>query len=227
MKEVAGTLTEEKKKEKQWAQYLLSKLGDESVTPEDTFNVGSVSTNRTVRRNIASLNWTFAPFLWRGSNSSDSETPNERHEAGDQFPKSRPDSSVYSWSTSLCVSKMVQWKWPASHGEYGYAVVLGRLSIEMALRSVLGDLLGGFGWTAALTEAKVASSGEADSFLKTVHLTRTRYDELKLKQHLIQCVLWRHHTATVCIIKLLIRKCTIFSKEGYIHCFLKNITKEE
>jgi hypothetical protein len=52
--------------------------------------------------------------------------------------------------------------------------MLGGLHIEMALWSVLGDLLDGSGWTVALTEADVASSGVADSFLKASHLTRTR-----------------------------------------------------
>ena len=31
------------------------------------------------------------------------------------------------------------------------------------------------GWTSALTESEVASSGTADSFLKVAHLTRTRH----------------------------------------------------
>ena len=53
--------------------------------------------------------------------------------------------------------------------------MMGGLHIEMALWSVLGDLLDESGWTAALTEADVASSGVADSFIKATHLVRTRY----------------------------------------------------
>ncbi|XP_056135325.1 uncharacterized protein si:ch211-110p13.9 [Lampris incognitus] len=45
----------------------------------------------------------------------------------------------------------------------------------MALWNTLGDLLEGSGWTTALTEADVASSGMAASFLKAAHLTRTRH----------------------------------------------------
>jgi len=37
------------------------------------------------------------------------------------------------------------------------------------------DLLEGSGWTIALTEAQIASSGTADSFLKVAHLARTRH----------------------------------------------------
>ncbi|CAB3996629.1 Hypothetical predicted protein [Paramuricea clavata] len=75
----------------------------------------------------------------------------------------------------FALAKMVQWKWPDSHGEKAYVVMLGGLHIEMALWSVLGDLLDGSGWTVALTEADVASSGVVDSFLKASHLTRTRH----------------------------------------------------
>ena len=44
----------------------------------------------------------------------------------------------------------------------------------MALWSVCGDLLEDSGWTASLTEAGIASSGTAESFLKVTHLARTR-----------------------------------------------------
>ncbi len=45
----------------------------------------------------------------------------------------------------------------------------------MGLWKTVGDLLEGSGWTTALFEADVASSGTADSFLKASHLTRTRH----------------------------------------------------
>ena len=64
---------------------------------------------------------------------------------------------------------MVQWKWPASHGEQAYVVMLGGLHMEMALWSVLGDLLDGSGWTTALSEAEVAPFGVAFFFLKATH----------------------------------------------------------
>ena len=53
--------------------------------------------------------------------------------------------------------------------------MLGGLHTEMALWNTLGDLLEGSGWTTALTESDVASSGVAASFLKAAHLTRTRH----------------------------------------------------
>ena len=53
--------------------------------------------------------------------------------------------------------------------------MLGGLHTEMAVWNTLGDYLEDSGWTAALTQAGVASSGTADSFLKAAHLTRTRH----------------------------------------------------
>ena len=53
--------------------------------------------------------------------------------------------------------------------------MFGGLHIEMALWNVFGDYLADSGWTTALTEAGIASSGTADSFLKSSHLARTRH----------------------------------------------------
>ena len=72
------------------------------------------------------------------------------------------------------IAKTVQWKWPDTHGEGKFVVMLGGLHLEMALWNTLGDLLEGTGWTTAITEADIATSGVADSFLKASHLTRTR-----------------------------------------------------
>ena len=54
-------------------------------------------------------------------------------------------------------------------------MMFGRLHMEMALWSVCGDLLEDSGWTTALAEAGIASSGTAESFLKVTHVTRTRH----------------------------------------------------
>ena len=53
--------------------------------------------------------------------------------------------------------------------------MLGGLHTEMALWNTLGDILQGSGWTAALTEAEVASAGTSESMLNVTHLARTRH----------------------------------------------------
>ena len=75
----------------------------------------------------------------------------------------------------FALAKYVQWKWPDLYGEKVYVVMMGGLHIEKALWNTVGDLLDGSGWTTALTESEVASSGTADSFLKVSHITRTRH----------------------------------------------------
>lgn len=53
--------------------------------------------------------------------------------------------------------------------------MLGGLHIKMALWRLVGDLLEGSGWTEAIAEADVASSGTAESFISVSHLTKTRH----------------------------------------------------
>ena len=72
------------------------------------------------------------------------------------------------------VAKQIQWSWPETHGEYHFIVMLGGLHVEMAALKTLGDLLEGIGWTVALVQAGVTTSGTADSFLKASHVTCTR-----------------------------------------------------
>ena len=52
-------------------------------------------------------------------------------------------------------------------------MMFGGLHLEMALWNMLGSYLADLGWTVALTEAGIASSGLAESFLAVSHLTRT------------------------------------------------------
>ena len=51
--------------------------------------------------------------------------------------------------------------------------MFGGLHIEIASFRSLGTLLQDSGWTAALVEADVATSGTADSFLSASNVTKT------------------------------------------------------
>ena len=62
-----------------------------------------------------------------------------------------------------------------TYGEHKMTIMLGGLHVENALCYSVGDLLAFSGWTEALTDADVATSGTADSFLKASHITRTRH----------------------------------------------------
>ena len=73
------------------------------------------------------------------------------------------------------LAKLVQWDWPYIHGEDKCAIMFGGLHIEMAIWKTFGDYPESSGWTTALVQAGIASPGISDSFLKSSHLTRTRY----------------------------------------------------
>ena len=68
------------------------------------------------------------------------------------------------------LAKLTQWNWPQTHGEEKYVVMFGGLHIEMAIRNTFSDYLEASGWTTALIQADIASSGVADSFFKASHL---------------------------------------------------------
>ena len=86
-----------------------------------------------------------------------------------QIPAVALDTPLYA------LAKYVWWNWPQTHGEDKYVAMLGGLHIKMAIWNTYGDYVMASGWTTALTQAGIASSGTADSLLKATHLTRTRH----------------------------------------------------
>lgn len=71
------------------------------------------------------------------------------------------------------LAKQIQWKWP-EYGEDKFVIMFGGLHIEMAALRSIGTLLQDSGWTTAIVEAEVASSGTAESYLSVSSVTRTR-----------------------------------------------------
>jgi hypothetical protein len=86
-----------------------------------------------------------------------------------QIPVIAADQPLYA------MAKRIQWTWPITHGEDSFVVMFGGLHIEMAILKVLGNWLEDSGWTSALTQANIASSGTADSFICASHVTKTRH----------------------------------------------------
>ncbi len=74
----------------------------------------------------------------------------------------------------FALAKQIQWNNYNEFDEDTIVVMLGRLHIKMATLNVIGKWLAGSGWTEAIVDAGVATSGVADSFLKGKHVTRTR-----------------------------------------------------
>ena len=74
------------------------------------------------------------------------------------------------------LAKKLQWKFPQTQlGEDSFLVILGPMHTEKMLWSVSGDWLDGSGWTTAITNSGISSSGKAQSFIGVHHICRTRY----------------------------------------------------
>jgi len=83
------------------------------------------------------------------------------------------------------LAKQIQWEWDTEYGEGKYVVMFGGLHIEMACFKLLGDLLRDCGWTTALLDADIATSGTAESFLSCSNTKKTRQ-----AHQVIVCVLF-------------------------------------
>ena len=84
-----------------------------------------------------------------------------------QVPVITADQPIYA------LAKQVQWQWTNRYGEDIYLVMFDGLHIEMAALKSLGALLRDSGWTGALVEAGVVSSGTAESHLSVSSVTKT------------------------------------------------------
>ena len=84
-----------------------------------------------------------------------------------QTPVIAADQPLYA------LGKQIQWQWP-EYGEDKFVIMFGGLHVEMAALRSIGTLLRDSGWTSAIVEAEVASSGTAESYLSASSVTRTR-----------------------------------------------------
>lgn len=174
MEEVGSCTDEEKQSEIRWVEHSLRKLQEENLTSEDTVTWASFHSSDAAEKDPPALTALLPLFYEKAATPAMIKHGMNVLKQAIQFLNPNQVPVITVDQPLFALVKMVQWKWPASHGEKKYVVMLGGLHIEMALWSLLGDMLDGSGWTAALVEANVASSGVADSFLKVTHLTRTR-----------------------------------------------------
>ena len=85
-----------------------------------------------------------------------------------QTPVIAADQPIYA------LAKQIQWHWPEKYGEDKFLNMFAGLHIEMATLTSIGTLLQKSGWTEAIVEAGIASSGTAESCLSASSGTRTR-----------------------------------------------------
>ena len=164
--ETTSSLEVEKAKERGWVDYSMELLDKEDLTGEDKIMWSAYHLVRETLTNFSIYEKASTPAMIKHGMDVLKKAIKFLNPA--QIPVMAVDQPLFA------LAKMVQWKWAATHGEDKYVVMFGGLHLEMALWSTLGDLLEGSGWTSALVEAEIATSGVAESFLKTSHLTRTR-----------------------------------------------------
>lgn len=173
--EISSTLEHERSQESRWVKNSLELLEKEHLVSEDKIVWSAYhSVNQQLEKDPPAVSALLALFYEKAATPSMiKHGMNVLKQAitflnPSQIPVIALDQPLFA------LAKMVQWKWPQTHGEDKYVVMFGGLHLELALWNTLGDLLDSSGWTTALVEAEIASSGVADSFLKSSHLTRTR-----------------------------------------------------
>ena len=60
-------------------------------------------------------------------------------------------------------------------GEDKLVDMIGGLLIELAVLKAIGSWLLGSGWTEAIAQAEITTTGRAESLVTSTHITRTRY----------------------------------------------------
>ena len=84
-------------------------------------------------------------------------------------------TSVIGFDQPLyALAKKLQWYLPAQYGKEKLIVMLGSLHIEMATLSFIGDWLQDSGWTTALSNSGVTTSGN-ESLLSGHNVASTKY----------------------------------------------------
>lgn len=171
---VQPMLEEAKVQESKWVCHALSKLGSENISATDAITWAAYHSARQPPVTPPPAVSGMLPLFYEKA-----ATPAMIKHGMDvlkeaihflnpsQVPVVAMDQPLFA------LAKQVQWKWPAIYGEEKYVVMFGGLHMEMALWSTIGDLLESSGWSTALVESEVASSGVAENFLRASHLTRT------------------------------------------------------
>ena len=169
-------LDEAKAKEERWVEHALTLLEKGELTSEDVLTWAAYHASQQPPSEDPPALCALLPLFYEKAatpamvkHGMDVQRQAIQYLNPGQIPVTTFDQPLFA------LAKLVQWKWPVTHGESVHVVMLGGLHVEMALWNTLGDLLEASGWTTALIEADVASSGTADSFLKVSHLTRTRH----------------------------------------------------
>ena len=189
--EFQSVLQVEKAAEARWIQHGIELLHKDTLGKEEYISWGAFHASLTSNpTNPPSLNALLPLFYEKAATvamvkhaMSILQQITDRLNPG-QTPVMAFDQPLYT------LAKSVQWFWPNLFGERSFVVMFEGLHIEMALWTTLGNFLDGSGWTTAISEAAIASTG----ILKASHLTKTRHSHqvTLLALSKLQYEAWEH-----------------------------------
>ena len=164
MRDVTGMIEACKLEEKGWAEHALQKLNEEDLTLADAIVWAAYhSSKQQVEKDPQALSALLSLFYEKAATPAMIKHGMDVLKQAITFLNPAQIPVIVLDQPLFALAKMVQWKWPESHGEEKYVVMFGGLRLEMTLWNTLGDLLDASGWTTALVEADVASPGVAES----------------------------------------------------------------
>lgn len=174
---VSGHLEKAREKENHWLEHAIQLIGKEELVRGDTvaWSAYHASLQDSPADLQAAITQLLPLFNEKAATAAMIKHGMDVLREATQFlnpgqlPVVAVDAPLYA------LAKFVQWRWPCTHGEDQYVIMFGGLHVEMAVWKTIGDFLEASGWTTAFTQAGIASSGTANSFLKASHLTRTRH----------------------------------------------------
>ena len=167
---VANDLSNERCKEENWAQMVISNLERDEEGTSITWSGHHASPYSEVVPCISGL----YP-LFRESSTDPAMILHAMQLVMKSVaylnPAQKPvitgDQPIYA------IMKKLQWSHPGLVGNM--VVMMGGFHIEKQLFKCIGDLLERSGWSTAIVEAGIARQGSADALLKAVHVTRSRF----------------------------------------------------
>ena len=76
---------------------------------------------------------------------------------------------------ACALGKQVQWQFPHHYGEDKFVFMMGRLQIEMATMSIIGNWLEESGWSDLIANAQVFTSENSEALLSAFHGKKSKY----------------------------------------------------
>lgn len=144
-KETGCSLIFEKGEEKRWMEETLVKFDKENVMADDMLTWAAFHSAKQVEKDPPALTALLPIFYEKAATPAMIKHGMDVIRQATTFLNPGQVPVITVDQPLFALVKMVQWKWPTSHGEQAFVAMMGGLHVEMALWSAVGDLLDGSG----------------------------------------------------------------------------------